>query len=101
MYVHLGMGETLTEAEAEVLFAFADKDGDGSISFEEFKLIWGTDIGTSYRLNIQAQLTPSAKLCMMPGQSSSPVMHDACEHTCATNAYHTWAGVDWHVSPSD
>lgn len=42
------MGESLDDEEAEILFAFADEDGNGQVSFEEFKLIWGTDIA-SYR----------------------------------------------------
>jgi len=42
------MGESLDDEEAEILFAFTDEDGDGQVSFEEFKLLWGTDIA-SYR----------------------------------------------------
>jgi hypothetical protein len=42
------MGEGLEDSEYEVMMALADAEGDDSLSFEEFELLWGTDIN-SYR----------------------------------------------------
>ena len=45
---------------------------------------WDAPLGTKFSVNVYRSVavpvrSTSAKLCMMSGQSSSPVMHDACE----------------------